>query len=220
MYSFQINIILCMMIFLFPFQMQAESQQPRSTICLNMIVKNESKVIKRCLASLLPIIDYWVIVDTGSTDETQQIIKDFMKENGVPGELYERQWIDFSHNRNEALNLARGKADYVFFIDADEYLVYESDFKLPHLDKDFFYVTISHSGSKYSRIHLINNHLDWEWVGVLHELIIPPPSRSYATLEKVVNIFTTEGARSQDPQKYQKDAQLLETALRKDPSNP
>ena len=219
MYYLQINIILYVMIFLFPFQIQAEAQKTRSTICLNMIVKNESKVIKRCLASMLPIIDYWVIVDTGSTDETQQIIKDFMKVNGVPGELYERKWIDFSHNRNEALNLARGKADYVFFIDADEYFVYDSDFKLPHLDKDYFYVTVSHSGTKYSRIQLINNHLDWEYVGVLHELIIPPLSRSYSTLEKVVNICTADGHRSQDPQKYQKDAQVLETALRKDPSN-
>lgn len=206
-----------MIILFFPFQIQAEQTSP--TICLNMIVKNESKVIERCLTSLLPLIDYWVIVDTGSTDGTQQIIKDFMKMSGVPGELHERQWVDFSHNRNEALNLARGKADYLFFIDADEYLVYDSDFKLPHLDKDYFYVTISHSGIRYSRIQLINNHLDWEWVGVLHELIIPPPFRSYATLEKVVNIYTTEGARSQDPQKYQKDAQVLEAALKKDPNN-
>lgn len=219
MYHLLSNIILCAMIFLCPFQMQAETQKSRPTICLNMIVKNESKVIKRCLTSMLPIIDYWVIVDTGSTDGTQQIIKDFMKEKGVPGELHERPWVDFSHNRNQALNLARSKSDYVFFIDADEYLVYDPDFKLPPLDKDYFYVTISHAGSKYSRIQLINNHLDWKWVGVLHEVIVPSTSRTYATLEKVFNMYTTEGARSQDPQKYQKDAQVFEAALKKEPNN-
>ena len=41
------------------------------TICLNMIVRNEAPVIRRCLDSVMPIIDSWVIVDTGSTDGTQ-----------------------------------------------------------------------------------------------------------------------------------------------------
>jgi len=46
----------------------------KPTVCLNMIVKNESEVITRCLKSVLPLIDYWVISDTGSTDGTQKII--------------------------------------------------------------------------------------------------------------------------------------------------
>lgn len=212
-----INRILYVVVFFFPFLALAEAKQ--NTVCLNMIVKNESEVIKRCLTSVLPIIDYWVIVDTGSTDGTQEIIKNFMKTNGIPGELHERPWVDFSHNRNEALSLAQNKGDYVLFIDADEYLVYDDDFKLPTLNKDYFYINISHSGSIYGRIHLINNHLDWKWVGVLHEVLNPPASRSYATLEKVVNMYTTEGARSKDPMKYQKDAEVLEAALKDDPNN-
>ena len=91
------------------------------TICLNMIVKNESHVICRCLASVKPFITHWVIVDTGSTDGTQAIIQDYLKD--VPGQLYERPWVDFSHNRNEALGLAQGAADYVLFIDADQGIV-------------------------------------------------------------------------------------------------
>jgi glycosyltransferase involved in cell wall biosynthesis len=184
-----------------------------------MIVKNESQVIERCLSSVLPIIDYWVIVDTGSTDGTQQIIKEFMHKKGVPGELFERPWVNFGHNRNEAMNLAKGKANYLLFIDADEYLVYDSDFKLPNLDRDYYYVAISHSGTKYDRIHLINSNLNCSWIGVLHEVLCPSFTDSFATLEKVVNIYTTEGARSKDPQKYQKDAQILETALKDDPNN-
>src|ERR1700680_162948 len=83
------------------------NDEKRPRVCLNMIVKNESKIIKRCLTSVLPIIDYWVIVDTGSTDGTQNIIKDFMKEKGIPGELHERPWVNFAHNRNQALELAK-----------------------------------------------------------------------------------------------------------------
>src|SRR5258708_9713159 len=90
------------------------------TICLNMIVKNEAPVIRRCLDSVRPLIDHWVIVDTGSTDGTRDIIRDCLRD--VPGELHERPWKNFAHNRNEALALARGHGDYVFLIDADEVL--------------------------------------------------------------------------------------------------
>lgn len=197
---------------------QAQSiSQPK--ICLNMIVKNERDVITRCLSSLLPFIDYWVIVDTGSTDGTQQTIKTYMQEHNIKGELYERPWINFEHNRNEARELAKDKGDYLFFIDADEYLVYPSDFKLPPLNKDYYYIPISHSGAQYPRIQLVNNNLSWKWVGVLHEVLVPSPSYSFDTLANISNIYTTDGARSKDPQKYQKDAQVLETALAEDPNN-
>src|SRR5271165_2538983 len=101
------------------------------SVCLCMIVRNEAPVIRRCLESVKPMIDYWVIVDTGSTDGTQEIIKDYMKE--IPGELFERPWQNFEHNRNEALTLARGKAEYVLIIDADDILIYDSDFRMPKL---------------------------------------------------------------------------------------
>lgn len=189
------------------------------SVCLNMIVKNESQVIERCLTSVLPLIDTWVIVDTGSTDGTQEVIRNFMKAKGVPGELHERPWVNFSHNRNEAMSLAKNRADYLFFIDADEYIVYKPDFTLPALDKDYYYVTLTCPGAKWSKIQLISTKLDWSFVGVLHEVLCPLSSYSYATLEKMVNIYTTEGARSKDPQKYQKDAKILETALLEEPNN-
>ncbi|HEX3250433.1 MAG TPA: glycosyltransferase, partial [Pyrinomonadaceae bacterium] len=100
--------------------------QLKQTICLNMIVRNEAAVIERCLNSVKGFIDHWVIVDTGSTDGTQQLIRQCMR--NLPGELIERPWIDFAHNRSEALEFARGKSDYVFVIDADELLVQDQDF--------------------------------------------------------------------------------------------
>lgn len=185
-----------------------------------MIVKDETDVIQRCLGSVKPLIDYWVIVDTGSRDGTQQMIRNYLKD--IPGELHERPWINFEHNRNEALKLAANKGDYILFIDADEYLSYEPNFKLPALDKDYYYINIMHGNFKYGRVSIVNNHLDWEWKGVLHEAITPIPTdkpRSFATIENLANIYTTEGARSKDPEKYQKDAQILEKALEKDPHN-
>ena len=49
-------------------------------LTLSMIVKNESHIILECLNSLYKEIDYWVIVDTGSTDNTKEIITNFFKE--------------------------------------------------------------------------------------------------------------------------------------------
>ena len=91
-------------------------------LCLSMIVKNESHIIHECLNSVYKDIDYWVIVDTGSTDNTKEIITNFFKEKGIPGELHEKPWVSFGHNRTEALDLCKGKAEYAFMIDADDYL--------------------------------------------------------------------------------------------------
>lgn len=216
------NWVLLTLIILIPqglFGAEDAKKTPRKTVCLNMIVKNESAVITRCLESVLPLIDYWVISDTGSTDGTQQIIKDYMKEKKIPGELHERPWRNFAHNRNEAMHLAKGKADYIMFIDADEYISYDDDFTLPTLDKDYYYFVLTWPGSQWKKISLINNHLDWEWVGVLHEVIAPPASRTFGTIEKMRNNYTVDGARSKDPKKYEKDAEVLEAALKDEPNN-
>jgi glycosyltransferase involved in cell wall biosynthesis len=184
-----------------------------------MIVKDESKVICRCLDSALPLIDYWVIVDTGSKDGTQEIIKRYMKQKGIPGELHERPWKNFAHNRNEALALAAGKSDYVLFIDADDAFEVQPQFKMPKLDKTFYYIPIELPGLLYPRIQLIKNQKEWKYVGVCHEVLPPLPGATYATLDGVKIVCTRDGARSQDPKKYEKDAQVLEQALLDEPNN-
>ena len=197
------------------FQLFGDASEPK--ICLNMIVKDETPVIKRCLESVKPLIDYWVIVDTGSTDGTQEMIKEFMKD--IPGELHERPWVDFAHNRNEALEFAKGKAQYLLLIDADEELTYAKEFKLPPLDKDFYYITTSYGGMEYKRIQLIKNHLNWKWVGVVHEALHSPEAKTNDVLQGITNIARPEGNRSKDPQKFQKDAAAIEKALKEDPTN-
>ena len=96
-----------------------------TSICLNMIVKDESHIIERCLSSVADKIDYWVISDTGSSDGTQDIIRNYFKSKGIDGILLENEWVDFASNRNIALNAALGTADYILFMDADDIL--ESD---------------------------------------------------------------------------------------------
>jgi glycosyltransferase involved in cell wall biosynthesis len=195
----------------------SDKQKKAPTICLNMIVKNETKVIKRCLASVKPVIDYWVIVDTGSTDGTQEMIRGFMKD--VPGQLEEVPWVNFEYNRNKALEFAKGKADYVLIIDADEVLRIGDGFNKGALDKDFYHIITEFGGTEYTRVQLIKNSLPWKWVGVLHEALHCPDISSGALLAGLVNVVNTDGARSADPLKYQKDAAILEEALKKEPDN-
>ena len=194
-------------------------QEESKAVCLNMIVKNEKTVIERCLASVKPFIDYWVIVDTGSSDGTQKIIKEFMKD--IPGELHERPWVNFAHNRNEALDLARDKAKYCLFIDADEELRISSDFIKPVLDKDYYFIpTEDLSHSTFQRIHFIKNKLDWHWYGVIHEYLFCENAISNEILKGICNLATaSDGNRSQDSEKHRKDAVVLENALKDDPNN-
>jgi len=59
----------------------------KPSICLNMIVKNESKIITRMLESVSSIIDCYCICDTGSTDDTLEVISTFFKNKNIPGKI-------------------------------------------------------------------------------------------------------------------------------------
>jgi glycosyltransferase involved in cell wall biosynthesis len=172
-------------------------------ICLNMIVKNEAKVIVRCLESVKPLVQAWTIVDTGSTDGTQAIIRSVMKD--VPGELYERPWKDFGHNRTEAIELARNHTkpgDYLLVLDADDQILVPPRYSWPKLTKDCYELHVEDAGTSYERLHLFRADLDFRYVGVLHEVLHTPPGSTRGRLTDVVYKRTGGGARSVNPNKY------------------
>jgi glycosyltransferase involved in cell wall biosynthesis len=188
-----------------------------------MIVKNEKPVILKCLESVKPYIDYWVIVDTGSTDGTQEAISKFMKD--IPGELHVRPWVNFAHNRNEALELGREKGDYCLFIDADEILVVPKSFQWPQLKSDLYAVTVHQTHpqggtSSALRAFLMKSKFDGKFVGVLHETIHANSPYSTEILPDIcIQTDASSGHRSQDPNKYLNDANVLKKALESEPNN-
>lgn len=188
----------------------AGSQQSRPSVCLCMIVKNEALVIKRCIDSVRPIITSWIIVDTGSTDGTQHVIREHLKD--LPGQLIERPWKDFAFNRSEALELARPYGDYSLIIDADDVLDLPKDFSLPALDMDSYTINIYHGPILHRRPHLVNNRLRWYYRGVLHEFVTTDDAHSQGHLDIAMRI-NSDGARRRDTQTYHYDAELLERAL-------
>ena len=189
----------------------------KKTICLNMIVKNEAHIIVKTLKHLANYIkfDYWVISDTGSTDSTKEDIIKYFNEVNIPGELIETPWKDFGYNRTIALNHAYKKTDYVFVWDADDEIV--GDFKLPLiLDKDMYkFIFGNQNGLRYSRCQLFNNMKKWHYVGVLHEYAtaLEPIGEPTEVLGNYYFITGHTGDRSKDPNKYSKDAIILEKAF-------
>lgn len=193
------------------------SLSAKETICLNMIVKNESAVIRRCLESVKPFIDYWVIVDTGSTDGTQKIIKNYLKD--IPGELYERPWKNFGENRSEAFRFAQNKGDYVLLIDADDILKVENGFSFSDLTEDLYNMWRGCEGFSHINPQMIKGDLPWKWVGVTHEYLACDQHYSSALLDGVRYVTGSGGHRSEGNGKFFENVRLLEEGLKKEPDN-
>ena len=173
-----------------------------NTICLAMIVKNESKVIERCFDSVLPLLDYWVVCDTGSTDGTQDIIRNYFKKHNIPGELYEYEWKNFAHNRTLSMQKAKGKADYIITLDADEVFKYDDNFVLPALIHDQYFIVTKNAYIEYVRMQLVSDKFDWYYMGVLHEYIEAKGPQTTGKIVGMYNYPSPDGARSSDPNKY------------------
>jgi tetratricopeptide (TPR) repeat protein len=192
-----------------------------TSVGLCMIVKNEAHVIERCLGSVRPFVDHWTIVDTGSTDGTQELIRALLGD--IPGHLHERPWRDFGHNRSEALALARPHADYSFVIDADEVFEAPAGFHWPELTADMVQLQHRTGTTTYRRASLVANRLAWRYRGVLHEYLdVPGVATTSTYLDGPVVSGFFDGGRSQGvspAEKYARDALVLEAALAAEPDD-
>jgi glycosyltransferase involved in cell wall biosynthesis len=183
------------------------------TLGLSMIVKDESHVIKRVLESVHKYIDYWVIVDTGSTDGTQQVVKEFFEEKSIPGELIEMEWVDFSTCRNVAREAIEKHTDYGFWIDADEEFFAEPGFNIKAiLEKNFDCIAVK---TKYNKVEYMRKNI-WKcnhgfvWNGPIHEILASPNEKQGAILDSAYVLVKAEGSSWQDVRgKYLKHAEIL-----------
>lgn len=91
------------------------------TLAVVMIVKDEAHTIARTLASVRPHVDRWLVLDTGSTDGTQNAVREAMA--GVPGELHAGPFVDFSQALNLALDLLGAQTTHAIMLNADDELV-------------------------------------------------------------------------------------------------
>jgi hypothetical protein len=195
---------------------------PRATICLTLIVKNETRVLARCLDSIVRFVDCWCIADTGSTDGTQEFICEYFANRNLPGELIERPWRDFATNRNEVLVHAASMADYWWMIDADEEVLCTPSFKLPSLETDAY--ELLHRGrnstTTFYRTQLVRSNVPFHYRGVLHEVMMCDKPHDKSRIAGLVVAGHFDGARNLDPvAKYRSDIEVLSGALVNEPNN-
>ncbi|HTX48464.1 MAG TPA: glycosyltransferase, partial [Caulobacteraceae bacterium] len=184
----------------------------RRALCLNMIVKNEMANLDRCLRSVAPYIDCWVIGDTGSTDGTQDYIRAFFTERGIPGELHEFPFHDFAQARNEALDRARAsklKFDYVLLTDADMELVVEDETFAERLGASAYKV-LQRSGVAYWNVRLVGRKVPSSYKGVTHEYL---DIREGETLNLEGISYIDHATGSNRFEKYERDVRLLKGAI-------
>ena len=201
----------------------------KQTIALCMIVKDEADVIERCFDSVKDFVDYYVICDTGSTDGTPELVKNYLQKHGLEGEVHHHAWVDFGHNRSLAFDLGEGKSDYILTLDADEVIAPYADdepnlfskiTELPELTADRIYITTVLGSSRYQRHQLFKNGLNWKWLQPVHEVCNSDEIQSQATLDDLcVFASTQDGGRSKDGKKFLRDACLFEKFLIDNPTN-
>jgi glycosyltransferase involved in cell wall biosynthesis len=202
---------------------------PPKTICLNMIVRNESANMKILLDSLKTTIDFISIVDTGSVDDTKQIIENWGKENNIPTTVHEEPFKNFAYNRTHSIEMAKKtypNADYFLLSDAD--FTWEIDvggkFDKRLLVDHKYLVEQYNNVLRYWNIRLLSSKVDWECVGVTHEYWSEKKNQSefngYVRIAKlhtiVINDRETGGHKAN---KYQRDYDLLTNGL-SDPKEP
>jgi len=191
-------------------------------ICLNMIVKNEASDIERCLNSVKPYIDYYLISDTGSTDNTPEIIRKVM--DGVPGEIVFHDWVNFGYNREKILQEAYKypDIDYCLIIDADEELKVEDKSAFDNLTADAYYIERRIGSFSYKLPALLNiKKVDWHWKGAVHNYLVG--ANVQETLEGVFIVSHKGGGGKSSgvssKEKFLNDATLLEQELKRNPND-
>lgn len=189
-------------------------------ICLNMIVKNETAIIERCLASVAPHIACYVIADTGSTDGTQELIRRFFDARGIPGEIVEFPFVNFEQARNRALDAAKASSmafEYILMADADMELFVEGGplaDKLSHRGYEVMQYTTGEL--EYPNVRLMRRDAPFRYAGVTHEVLLSD-GEDLPVLGGVHYFDHACGANRVT--KYERDISLLTEALQKDPQN-
>ena len=143
-----------------------------------MIVKDEEKVLARCLDSIADLMDEIIIVDTGSTDRTKEIARKYTDK------IYDFKWIqDFSAARNYAFSLA--KMEYIYTADADEVVDPENRKRFRYLKECILpeieivqmkYGNQLQHGTVYNfdeeyRPKLFKRLREFVWEGAIHEMV-------------------------------------------------
>jgi glycosyltransferase involved in cell wall biosynthesis len=192
-------------------------------LVLSQIYKNEAHCILDCLNSdVKNVYDMVVYVDTGSTDNTKDLILKWGEENNIPAYVFERQFDNFENSRNYAMQKAKEMSDkhgwkreetWTGWIDCDEKLIMDKSFNKQKLDKDLYMINTFIGNMKYTRNTFIRMSQPGRFYGPVHEFIIcDNPNISSGLMEGLHVDVKMIGAswKGNIADKYKKHAAILE----------
>jgi len=195
---------------------------------LTMIVKDEAHVIGRCLDSVFStgIIDYFSIVDTGSSDNTISIIEEYGRRYGIDGVILKKHFTDFSECRNLALFGLRGVCDWGLWIDADEVLINKS-LNLKASLHSFFelneyaWVEANQYNLSFLRTNLFKVTKKVKWKGKVHEFLTVSEFGIPAKfVEMSIDVFSEGNSWKNEKNKFIRYAKLLLEQIAEEPDEP
>ncbi len=198
-------------------------------LVLTQIMKNEAHVITRMLNSIKPIVDIVCLVDTGSTDNTIEVVKNWGLENNVETHVFERAFDNFENSRNYSIQMAReitngrGNDYWGFWLDADEILEIQPNFNKNGIDKDLYMFNTYINVMKYTRNECYKLDKPFRFYGPVHEFIVCDDRNITSGLMEglVVRVQMDGGSwKGNIPEKYKSHAHVLEKyidANRQDP---
>lgn len=151
----------------------------KNKMVLSFMCKNEENVIIDMLNSCLPIMDNLVALDTGSTDNTIDVIKNFCYNNGVYFEIYQRPFDNFMNSRNALKNYTLEYINefyknyndniYWFSIDCDDIMIIDKNHNNDNLQSDVYDITIRTNSIIYRKKSIFKIGDDGKWDGIVHE---------------------------------------------------
>jgi tetratricopeptide (TPR) repeat protein len=190
-----------------------------------MIVKNESRIIERLMLSVLPLIDSYCICDTGSTDNTVELIETFFKQHNIHGKIVNEPFQDFGYNRTFALKACIGlaDADYLLLMDADMKLRINSALNIDEFKKrlaqDVYFILQGSDTFFYKNVRLLKNNSENSYWGVTHEFVKTPPNAVFKDIERSILFIDDIGDGGAKADKFERDIKLLLKGLEDNPGN-
>ena len=208
----------------FRFELDGNTLNYNNLVNLVIMVKNAGEGFRDILTQNLPYFDRWTVLDTGSTDNTLEIVKDVFKNKR--GNLYEEPFINFRESRNRALELAGTDCEFNIMID-DTYILngpLREFLELVRGDDvaDSFSLVIEDEDTKYTSNRITKSSRSLRYVNIIHEIIQQENNVNISVpYEKgYIRDISSQYMKERTNLRKQNDIELLEKMYEDDPGDP
>ena len=197
-------------------------------IIILIMVKNESKIIKRSIDSTLSFADAICIEDTGSTDDTVEVIKEHYKSITIPTKITQHPWRNFGYSRSHSFISAQNfckeigwnpARTYAIAIDADMNLIVPTSFNKDRLSLSGYQIMQINGSLEYVNMRIMRISDSWSCIGATHEYWNMPEGEKIGTIAKEFIYIDDKNDGGCKSDKFTRDLQLLLDEVKEQPEN-